>query len=61
MSKHWLDNAFSRRGYLWAAGHTASGMMQAPGTAAVLTDLVLNRPPTLPIHQLSVERHIGHL
>ncbi len=44
-------------GYLWAAGHAASGMMQAPATAKVLTDLVLGRKPRIPIDQLRSERH----
>ena len=45
-------------GYLWAAGHTASGMMQMPATAAVLTDLVLNRDPQIPIHQVRIDRFL---
>ena len=36
-------------GYLWAAGHGASGMMQNPATAKVVTDLVMNRAPRIPV------------
>ncbi len=45
-------------GYLWAAGHTASGMMQAPGTAAVLTDLVQDRQPRIPINRVLIDRFL---
>ena len=44
-------------GYLWAAGHSSSGMMQMPATARVLVDLVLDRAPSLPIDQLRIERY----
>ncbi len=47
-------------GYLWAAGHASSGIMQTPATARVVTDLVLGRQPTLPIDQLSVERYLNN-
>ncbi|HCN07261.1 MAG TPA: hypothetical protein DIT01_04950 [Lentisphaeria bacterium] len=46
-------------GYLWATGHSSSGMMQMPATAAVLTDLALGRPPRIPIDQLRIERYIN--
>ncbi len=45
-------------GYLWAAGHTASGMMQAPATAVVLTDLVLGVQPRINTHQVRVDRFL---
>lgn len=45
-------------GYLWAAGHAASGMMQMPATAQVVTDLVMGRAPALPIDQLSSARYV---
>jgi glycine oxidase len=45
-------------GYLWATGHSSSGMMQMPATAAVLTDLVMDRPPRIPIDQLRVDRYL---
>ncbi len=45
-------------GYLWAAGHGASGMKQAPGTAMVLTDLVMDRKPRIPIDQVRIERYL---
>ena len=45
-------------GYLWAAGHTASGMMQAPATAVVLTDLVLEIQPRININQVRVNRFL---
>lgn len=45
-------------GYLWAAGHTASGMMQAPATAAVLIDLVLQKQPCIAIDQVLVDRFL---
>lgn len=48
-------------GYLWGAGHSAAGMMQMPATAAVLTDLVLDRPPRIPIGQLRFERYLKDL
>jgi len=47
-------------GFLWAAGHTASGMMQAPATAAVLTDLVLDQAPRIPIDQVRIDRFFHH-
>ncbi|MCZ6635379.1 MAG: FAD-dependent oxidoreductase [bacterium] len=46
-------------GYLWAAGHTASGMMQMPATAAVLTDLVLGKAPRIPIDQVRINRFLA--
>ena len=36
-------------GFLWAAGHSSSGIMQAPATAQVLVDLVLGRKPRIPL------------
>jgi len=45
-------------GYLWAAGHTASGMMQAPASAKVLTDLVLGRHPRIDISQVLMDRFL---
>jgi len=46
-------------GFLWAAGHTASGMMQAPATAAVLTDLVLETQPRIPIDNVRIDRFLA--
>jgi glycine oxidase len=46
-------------GYLWGAGHASSGIMQMPATAAVLTDLVAERPPRIAIDQLGIERYLG--
>lgn len=43
-------------GYLWAAGHSSSGMMQAPATAKVLTDLVLLKKPRIPINKVKIDR-----
>ena len=48
-----------RGGYLWGAGHASSGMQQMPATAQVLTDLALQRPPRLPIHQLAIQRYLA--
>ncbi len=45
-------------GYLWATGHSSSGMMQAPATGKVLTDLVLGRKPRIPLHNVGVERFL---
>jgi glycine oxidase len=45
-------------GYLWAAGHTPSGIMQAPATAAVLTDLVMETHPRINIDQVLVDRFL---
>ncbi len=47
-----------RSGYLWATGHSSSGMMQAPATAKVLTDLVLGRNPRIPLDKVAVERFL---
>ena len=44
-------------GYLWAAGHSSNGMNQAPATAKVLTDLVLQREPRIPIEKNTIERY----
>ena len=44
-------------GYLWAAGHSSNGMNQAPATAQVLTDLVLQREPRIPIEKNNIERY----
>ena len=46
-------------GFLWAAGHSSSGIMQAPATAKVLVDLVLGREPRIPLHKVSIERFLG--
>ena len=48
-----------RGGYLWGAGHASSGMQQMPATAQVLTDLALQHPPRLPIHQLAIQRYLA--
>ena len=45
-------------GYLWAAGHSASGMMQAPATAAVLTDLALDNQPRIDIDNVLIDRFL---
>ena len=45
-------------GYLWATGHSSSGMMQAPATAKVIVDLVSNKRPRIPIEEVSVNRFI---
>lgn len=45
-------------GYLWAAGHSASGIMQAPATAAVLTDLVLSTKPRININNVLIDRFL---
>ena len=47
-----------KEGYLWAAGHSSSGMMQAPATGKVLTDLVLLRKPCIPIDKVKVDRFL---
>ncbi len=44
-------------GYLWAAGHSSSGMMQMPATAKVLVDLVQGEKPDPAIDQLRIERY----
>ena len=44
-------------GHLWATGHSSNGMNQAPATAKVLTDLVLQREPRIPIEKNSIERY----
>jgi len=43
-------------GFLWAAGHGGYGVMQAPATAKVVTDLVLKREPRLPVRALTPAR-----
>lgn len=43
-------------GLLWAAGHGGYGMMQAPATAKVVTDLVAGRPPRLPLDSVRAAR-----
>ena len=45
-------------GYLWATGHSSSGMMQAPATAKVIVDLVSNKRPRIPIEEVSVNRFL---
>jgi glycine oxidase len=42
--------------YFWAAGHGGYGMMQNPATAKVVTDLVMKRPPRLPIDSVDPAR-----
>ena len=44
-------------GYLWAAGHSSSGIMQMPATAKVLVDLVQDQTPDPAIDQLRIERY----
>jgi glycine oxidase len=44
------DNAFV------AAGHFRSGLQMSPGTAVVLTDLMLGDPPAIPVDGLSRDR-----
>ncbi len=46
-------------GFLWAAGHSSSGIMQAPATAKVLVDLVLGRKPRIPLDKVGIERFLG--
>ena len=46
-------------GFLWAAGHSSSGIMQAPATAKVLTDLVLGRKPRIPLDRVGIERFLS--
>jgi glycine oxidase len=43
-------------GYLWAAGHGGNGMMQNPATAKVVTDLVMNRAPRIPVESVRPAR-----
>lgn len=43
-------------GYLWAAGHGGNGMMQNPATAKVVTDLVMNRAPRIPVRSVTPVR-----
>jgi glycine oxidase len=43
-------------GYFWAAGHGGYGMMQNPATAKVVTDLVMNREPRIPIDSVKPAR-----
>ncbi len=45
-------------GFLWAAGHSSSGIMQAPATAKVLVDLVLGRKPRIPLDKVGIERFL---
>ena len=46
-------------GFLWAAGHSSSGIMQAPATAKVLVDLVLGRQSRIPLDRVGIERFLG--
>ncbi len=43
-------------GYFWAAGHGASGMMQNPATAKVVTDFVMKRAPRIPVESVRPAR-----
>lgn len=45
-------------GYFWAAGHGGSGMMQNPATAKVVTDLVMNRAPRIPVASVRPARFV---
>jgi len=46
-------------GFLWATGHSSSGIMQAPATAQVLADLVLGRKPRIPLDKVGIDRFLG--
>ena len=46
-------------GFLWATGHSSSGIMQAPATAQVLVDLVLGQKPRIPLDKVGIERFVG--
>ena len=47
-----------RSGYLWSTGHSSSGMMQAPATGKVLTDLALGRKPRISIDSVGIDRFL---
>jgi glycine oxidase len=49
-----LENAFI------AAGHYRSGIILAPGTAAVMAQLIVGEPPAVELHQFRVERELVH-
>jgi glycine oxidase len=46
-------------GFLWAAGHSTTGMLQAPATATVLADLVTGRTPGIAIDQVRIDRFLS--
>jgi glycine oxidase len=48
-----LDNLFV------AAGHFRSGIQLAPATGVVMTDLLLERPPSLPIDAFRPDRDVA--
>jgi glycine oxidase len=48
--------ACARAGQFIASGHYRNGILQAPGTAVVLADLLEGRPPSVAIRALSPER-----
>lgn len=45
-------------GFLWATGHTASGMMQAPATGVLLTDLITHNQSPISFDQVRINRFL---
>jgi glycine oxidase len=47
------------RGAYAAAGHYRSGILLAPVTGLLLTEMILHKPPTLPLEPFAVARAVG--
>jgi len=46
-------------GFVWAAGHSTTGMLAAPATAVVLSDLAAGREPRIPLKQVLIDRFLN--
>jgi glycine oxidase len=47
------------RGAYAAAGHYRSGILLAPVTGLLITEMILQKPPTLPLEPYAVARAAG--
>ena len=46
-------------GLVYATGHFRNGILLAPATAELVSDLILGRPPSIPLHPFSPTRFRG--